>query len=153
MRICSLQRRMAAVYLRLTVAILISIHHHRRRLQKMLSKKEWSNRNKWVRPTIADRSTAAAFQHTFLVVIIILFGLDGFSCTVPEVFSDPNQTSKMKFLRKCKSSILVLWLGSEFAPELFTKFKTIASKTGFLSRFTHMSPERLDLDLVLSKRK
>ena len=58
---------MAALYLRLTLAILTSTHHCCRRRQKMLSKKRLSNRKMWVRPTIADRSTASAFQSTFLV--------------------------------------------------------------------------------------
>ena len=53
--------------MRLTLAILISVHRRRRRRQNMLSKKRLSNRKMWVRATIADRSTADAFQATFLV--------------------------------------------------------------------------------------
>ena len=56
---------MAALYL--TLAILISTRCRRRRRQKMLSKKRLSNRKMCVRQTIADRSTAGAFQATFLV--------------------------------------------------------------------------------------
>ena len=58
---------MAALYLRLTLAILTSTHLCCRRRQKMLSKKRLSNRKMWVRPTIADRSTTGAFRSTFLV--------------------------------------------------------------------------------------
>ena len=58
---------MTALYLRLTLAILISIRRRRSRRQKMLSKKELSNGKMWVRPTIPDRSTAGAFQSAFLV--------------------------------------------------------------------------------------
>ena len=58
---------MVALYFRLTLAILIFIRRHRRRHQKMLSKIRLSNRKMWVRPTTADRSTAGAFQSTFLV--------------------------------------------------------------------------------------
>ena len=43
---------MAALYLRLTLAILISIRCRRRRRQKILIKKRLSNRKMWVRPTI-----------------------------------------------------------------------------------------------------
>ena len=50
---------MTALYLRLTLAILISIRRRRSRRQKMLSKKmlskkKLSNGKMWVRPTIAD---------------------------------------------------------------------------------------------------
>ena len=45
---------MTALYLRLTLAILIFIRRRRSRRQKMLSEKKLSNGKMWVRPTIAD---------------------------------------------------------------------------------------------------
>ena len=110
---------MDALYLCLTLGILISVIHRRRhRRQKFLSRKRLPNRKKWIRPTITDRITAGAFQSTFLVakefdrltvnrssgkncvIIIILFGLNGLSCSFAEANSDPNQASKIKLLRK-----------------------------------------------------
>ena len=58
---------MAALYLHLTLGILISIGCRHRKRRKMLSKKRLSNRKIWVRPAIADRSTTGAFRSTFLV--------------------------------------------------------------------------------------
>ena len=58
---------MTALYLRLTLAILISLLRHCHRRQKMLIKKRLPNRKMWARPTIADRSTVGAFQLTFLI--------------------------------------------------------------------------------------
>ena len=72
----SLERSMAALYLRLTLAILISVRRRRRRRQKILTKKRLSNRKIWVGSTIAGRSTAGGFQSTFLVAIpLVVFSL------------------------------------------------------------------------------
>lgn len=58
---------MAALNVPLTLAILIYIRRRLRRRQTMSIKKLFSNFKIWVRPTIADKSTASAFQSTFLV--------------------------------------------------------------------------------------
>ena len=47
----------------------------------MLNKKKLSNRKMWVRPTLAGRNTAGAFQSTFLVAKEFFFFLSGFSFT------------------------------------------------------------------------
>ena len=57
---------MAALYLHLTLTILVSIRRSLRKRQRIFSKKRLSNRKMWVRPTIANRSTAGALQSTFL---------------------------------------------------------------------------------------
>ena len=58
---------MAALNVPLTLAILIYIRRRLRRRQTMFIKKLFSNFKMWVRPTIADKSTASAFRSTFLV--------------------------------------------------------------------------------------